>query len=104
MFTGGSAYWSHFMLQQGRWDAAAKVRTPDEFLFSVQGPQSLAILERATGAELKPLRFNHWRQFSISGVPLKILRTGITGALGYELHGPSEHGNTVWAKVVAAGQ
>lgn len=104
MYTGGSAYWTQYMLQQGKWDAEGRVETPDHFLFSVQGPSSGQIMEKATGAELSQLRFNQWGMFTISGVAVRILRTGITGELGYEIHGPSEYGNTVWAHVVEVGQ
>jgi glycine cleavage system aminomethyltransferase T len=104
IFTGGSAYWTHFMLQQGKWDAEAEVRSADEFLFSVQGPQSLGIIERATGSNLRALRFNDWQLFQIGDAAVKILRTGITGELGFELHGPAEEGNSVWAKVVEVGK
>jgi glycine cleavage system aminomethyltransferase T len=104
MYTGGSAFWSLYALQQGKWDAEGVVETPDHFLFSVQGPQSLKIMERVTGCDLSGLRFNHWGTFPIAGAPVNILRTGITGELGYELHGPSEYGNAVWESVATLGK
>jgi vanillate/3-O-methylgallate O-demethylase len=104
MYTGGSTYWTQFMLGQGKWDAEGRVETPDYFLFSVQGPNSLNIMERATESKLAGLHFNQWGTFPIGGAPVKVLRTGITGELGYELHGPSEYGNSVWSRVVEVGQ
>ena len=104
MFTGGSAYWSQFMLKQGKWDAEGRVETPDHFLFSVQGPNALKIMEHATSDPLSELKFNQWKTVTIAGSPVNVLRTGITGELGYELHGPSERGNDVWSKVVEVGQ
>lgn len=103
-YTGGSAYWTYYMLQQGGWDAEAHVDSADHFLFSVQGPQSLSIMETVTGANLGRLRFNQWDSFEIAGVKVLILRTGITGEIGYELHGPSEYGNAVWSAVVEVGE
>lgn len=103
LFTGGSAYWTYYMLQQGNWDAEASVESADHFLFSVQGPQSLPIMEKVIGAPLGHLKFNQWEAFDIAGASVRILRTGVSGEIGYELHGPSEHGNSVWSTVVEVG-
>ena len=103
-FTGGSAYWAYYMLKQGRWDAEALVDSADHFLFSVQGPQSLSIMEAATGADLGNLRFNQWDAFELAGATVRVLRTGITGEIGYELHGAAEYGNAVWSRVVDVGE
>jgi vanillate/3-O-methylgallate O-demethylase len=102
-YTGGSAYWASYMLKQGAWDAVAHVDTPEHFLFSVQGPQSRTVMERVTGEVLGHLRFNHFATFRIRGAGVRVLRTGVSGELGYELHGPSERGNDVWSAVVEAG-
>jgi vanillate/3-O-methylgallate O-demethylase len=103
-FTGGSAYWTYHTLQQGDWDVEARIASADQFLFSVQGPQALPIMEAVTGASLTHLRFNDWESFRIAGSGVMVLRTGITGEVGYELHGPSEYGNEVWSTVVDVGQ
>jgi vanillate/3-O-methylgallate O-demethylase len=86
MYTGSSTYWSQHMLARGNWNAESTVETADHYLFSVQGPNSARIMERATRADLTGLKFNQWSNFSIDGTPVRILRTGITGELGYELH------------------
>ncbi|MDF2050482.1 glycine cleavage T C-terminal barrel domain-containing protein [Arthrobacter sp. Cr_A7] len=102
-FTGGSAYWTYYMLEEGGWDAKAEVDSADYFLFSVQGPQSLAIMEAVTGSKLGHLRFNQWETFQIAGADVMVLRTGVSGEIGYELHGPSAAGNSVWSTVVEVG-
>jgi glycine cleavage system aminomethyltransferase T len=92
------------MLQRGGWDVEPTIETPDFFLFAIQGPRALEITEEVIGADLKHLRFSQFQEFSVDDIPLRVLRTGVTGELGYELHGPSSHGDTIWAKVVEAGQ
>lgn len=104
MMTGGTSARAYYMLHRGNWNAEATVETPDHFLFAIQGPRSLEITERTVGADLKHLRFSQFGIFSVDGVPVRVLRTGVTGELGYELHGPSEYGNIVWTKAVQVGQ
>ncbi len=104
MYTGGTSSRLYYILQRGGWKAEATIETPDFFLFAIQGPRSLDIMERTLGADFKHLSFNHFANFSLDGIPLRVLRTGVTGELGFELHGPSDHGNTIWAKVVESGQ
>jgi vanillate/3-O-methylgallate O-demethylase len=103
-YNGGAAYWLQHWLRQGNWSAQGEMYTPDEFVFVIQGPKSLAILEKATGESLRDLRFSYTRMTRIGTQPVRILRTGITGELGYEIHGPAEVGNAIWLAIHAAGQ
>ena len=43
------------------------------------------------------------KQGSVAGVPTLLLRIGFVGELGYELHFPSPHGETVWDALAATG-
>jgi vanillate/3-O-methylgallate O-demethylase len=52
---------------------------------------------------LRDIGFNRGRTASLAGVPLRVLRTGISGELGYELHGPADAADRVWRAVAAAG-
>jgi glycine cleavage system aminomethyltransferase T len=104
MMTGGTSARAYYMLERGTWKADAAVETPDHFLFAIQGPRSLEITERVVDASLTHLQFNQFGEFSVDGTPVRVLRTGVTGELGYELHGPAEYGNTVWLRAVEAGR
>ncbi|WP_406462878.1 aminomethyl transferase family protein [Streptomyces sp. NBC_01622] len=104
VYTAGSCDWLLWQLGQGGWDAAATDISPDVFIFGVQGPASLAALEKLTGDDLRDIGFSRSRMSRVGGVPVRVLRTGISGELGYELHGPTEHANEIWAAVVASGQ
>jgi glycine cleavage system aminomethyltransferase T len=103
-YMGGNGAWMDYSCREGEWDAQTVVESPDLFIFEVQGPQSLPILEAATGESLRDIAFNRCRPTTVAGVDLLVLRTGISGELGYELHGPSEHAALVWQTVVEAGQ
>ena len=40
--------------------------------------------------------YMHNRQATLEGVPLNLFRIGFTGELGYEIHFPSEFGESLW--------
>jgi vanillate/3-O-methylgallate O-demethylase len=104
MFTAGSGDWLIYQFSQGTWDAGVVEVTPDRYIFGVQGPKSLEILERLSEGGLRDIAFNRSRPVRLAGVDVRILRTGISGQLGYELHGDANDGNAVWAAVVEAGK
>src|SRR5262245_42487016 len=52
-YTGGAAYWLNHWFQEGQWNADGRIYTPEEFVFVIQGPKSLAILEKVTSESLR---------------------------------------------------
>jgi glycine cleavage system aminomethyltransferase T len=104
IYTAGSTDWLAWQFSQGGWDAELTDISPETFIFGVQGPQSLFILEKATGESLRDIGFNRSRAASVRGVPVRVLRTGISGELGYELHGPADDADQTWRAVTAAGE
>ena len=103
LYTAGSGDWLRWRLTQGGWDAAAEDVSPDLFIFGVQGPGSLTVLAKATGDSLRDLGFNRSRASRVGEVEVRVLRTGISGELGYEVHGPSAYANEVWNALAAEG-
>lgn len=102
-YSGGGADWTIWQLSLGDWNAQIEDVSARRFIFEVQGPTSLKALEAATGTSLRDIGFNRGRRTSIDGIPVEILRTGISGELGYELHGSADHAAMVWSAVVKAG-
>lgn len=103
-YSGGGAFWLNHWFQQGRWKAEARIDSADEFVFVVQGPKSLHVMEKVTGERFRDLKFSNTRMTRIGTHPVRILRTGVTGELGYEIHGPSEIGNEIWTAIHGAGE
>jgi vanillate/3-O-methylgallate O-demethylase len=104
VFTGGNGDWMLYQFGQRRWDACIEDASPDLFIFEVQGPTSFHVMQKVTGEALGDLGFNRTRTSSIGGTEVRILRTGITGELGYEIHGPAEHASDIWSAVVECGK
>ncbi|MBR7826971.1 hypothetical protein KDK95_11705 [Actinospica sp. MGRD01-02] len=103
LYTAGSGDWLVWQFSQDRWDAEVEDVSPDRFIFGVQGPASLFALEKAVGAGLRDIAFNRSREAEIEGMPVRVLRTGISGELGYEVHGRSADANEVWSAIADAG-
>ncbi|HEX3616422.1 MAG TPA: hypothetical protein VHU61_07790 [Solirubrobacteraceae bacterium] len=104
LYTAGSGDWLLWQFSQGSWDAEAVEVSPEGFIFGVQGPSSLAIVEAAAGESVRDIDFNRSRAATIAGADVRLLRTGISGELGYEIHGHADDAPRVWAAVEAAGE
>ena len=76
----------------------------DYYLFQIAGPTSLQVLEKATGENLRDIRFLRFRESRINGIRTEVARIGMTGNLAYELHGPMEEGPAVYEAVLQAGR
>jgi vanillate/3-O-methylgallate O-demethylase len=103
LYTSGYSEWTTWQFSLAEWDAEIEDITPELFIYGIQGPNSLRTVEAATGQSLRDIDFNHSRPAAINGIPVRILRTGISGELGYEVHGATEHGNAVWHAITEAG-
>src|SRR5689334_4366088 len=75
---------------------------------ALQGPQSRAVLEAATGESFADLRYFRRRASAIKvgrrKVAVDVSRTGYTGDLGYELWVAADHAVDLWNALWAAGQ
>jgi aminomethyltransferase len=87
-------------------DVRLKNRTDDISLLAVQGPKSLATLQKLTQANLSSLEYYHFLRHKLAGVDMIISRTGYTGELGFELYFPSDvkTGEMVWNAIMEAGK
>lgn len=86
-FTGGPIYWAEYQFEKGDYNATLTQRGTKDFIIQVQGPKSLAILEGASGESHRDYGFMNVRQTTIAGHSVWSLRQGMSGELGFELHG-----------------
>jgi glycine cleavage system aminomethyltransferase T len=103
LYTAGSCDWLQWQFSRGSWDAETSDVSPDQFIFGVQGPTSLFALEKVTGDSLRDIGFNRSRASRVGAIPVRVLRTGISGEIGYEVHGSANDANEIWSAVVAGG-
>ncbi|OFV69220.1 aminomethyltransferase family protein [Acetobacterium wieringae] len=87
-----------------QYDFTSEDVSSQNFFFQLCGPRSLEIVEMATKEDLHDIKFMFSRDSSIAGKPVFILRTGMAGTLGYEVHGNAEDAVAVYTAIMEAGQ
>jgi glycine cleavage system aminomethyltransferase T len=93
-----------FCFAKQKYNAIIEDLSGKRFLFQLGGPRSLEIIEDATGDDLHDLKFVHFRDSSINGKIVRILRFGMSGGLGYEVHGNMEDSRDIFMKIIEAGK
>lgn len=104
LFICGRIDWALYQFQRGNYDAEAIDVTESRFTFQVQGPHALYLLEKLTGDDLRDIGFMRFRKSSIDGMEFDVLRMGMAGEVGYELHGSRSIGTSVYNAILEAGQ
>ncbi len=91
-----------FLLQKfnNEYNIEGKDLSGTEYFFQIAGKRSLEIMEKASGLDLKDLKFAHHEVIKINGKNVRILRLGMTGNIAYEVHGDMAEAveiyNTIW--------
>ncbi|OLD23864.1 MAG: glycine cleavage system protein T [Acidobacteria bacterium 13_1_40CM_3_55_6] len=68
-----------------------------------QGPDALGILQKLTRLPLSEIKYYHFREGEVDGVPAIVSRTGYTGEDGFEVYASSDKAEQLWNKILDAG-
>ena len=101
--SGFAVPWAQYLLDRGDYDVRAEDITTQMTLQQIQGPASLDLLEELTGESLRDLRFMRVQRAYIDGMPVDILRQGMSGEIGFELHGRWDEGEAVYRRALEVG-
>jgi aminomethyltransferase len=71
---------------------------------AIQGPKALATVQKLTRTDLAPVRYYHFIDGEVCGIPARIARTGYTGEDGFELYVAPEQAERLWNEVMQAGK
>lgn len=74
---------------------------------NVAGPLARKVLEKVcTDVDFSNEAFPYlgYREGMLKGIPVRLLRVGFVGELGYEIHMPSLFGETIWDLLMEAGK
>ncbi len=71
----------------------------DEFLYQLDGPKSLEILEEVMQADIHDLKFGKNQKMVIAGRNVLVHRLGMSGALAYEIHGQAADADAVYESI-----
>lgn len=105
LFTSGPGVpWLVYRHEAGGYRAHAELAGVERFIFQVQGPASLYLLEQVCGESLRDIGFMRFRRVRIGDMAFDLLRQGMAGELGYELHGRGEDAQAVYQAIVDAGR
>ncbi|MBQ3300582.1 MAG: aminomethyltransferase family protein [Eggerthellaceae bacterium] len=85
-------------------DLDVTVEVKEEFMYQIDGPRSLEIMEEAAQCDLHDMKFGANRYIEIAGKNVFIYRLGMSGALGYEMHGAPEDADVVYRAIMEAGK
>jgi aminomethyltransferase len=88
-----------------RRNEAAELRnvSSDYCQLALQGPDALVILGRLTDLPLSAIRYYHFTQGEVAGVPAIVSRTGYTGEDGFEVYADASQAEHIWNKLLDAG-
>ena len=74
---------------------------------NIAGPDARAVLQMLSpGLDLSAAAFPYLaaREARVAGVPVRMLRVGFVGELGYELHAPAGESEALWDALIEAGR
>ena len=70
---------------------------------ALQGPAALDILQQLTETPLDEIKYYHFREGAVDGVPAIISRTGYTGEDGFEVYAAAAEAERLWDRMLDAG-
>lgn len=87
-----------------KYDMTFTDRTGEIALYQLCGPRSLEIVEAALKQDMHQLKFMRYIETEMDGIPVGILRAGMAGKLGYEIHFHAKDADAIYQKVMNAGK
>ncbi len=70
---------------------------------ALQGPDAISILRKLTDLTLAEIKYYHFRDAPVDGVPAIVSRTGYTGEDGFEVYAAADKAEQLWNKMLDAG-
>ncbi len=79
-------------------------RSDEIALMALQGPLAQEILADLTPIDLAGIKYYHFAQGDVVGVPATVSRTGYTGEDGFEIGVPADKAEIVWRRLLDQGK
>ena len=71
---------------------------------ALQGPDAIGILQGLTDVPLADIKYYHFTEGDVDGVPSIISRTGYTGEDGFEVYAAAAKAEQLWNRMLEAGR
>jgi len=95
--------WAWIESHRGDEEVRLTNRSSDFCQLALQGPDAARILQALTETPLEEIKYYHFREGGVAGVPSIISRTGYTGEDGFEVYAASEEAERLWDRLLDAG-
>jgi aminomethyltransferase len=96
--------WDWITSHQGGEAVEMRNVSADYCQIALQGPQALHILQPLTETALDEIKYYHFREGTVDGVPAIISRTGYTGEDGFEVYAAANRAEQLWDRMLDAGK
>jgi aminomethyltransferase len=70
---------------------------------ALQGPEALPILQKLTDVSLPEIKYYHFVEGKVDGIPSIVSRTGYTGEDGFEVYAAADKAEQLWKSMLEAG-
>lgn len=84
-------------------NAELKNVSSDYCQLALQGPDAIGILQKLTAVPLADIKYYHFTEGEVDGVPSIVSRTGYTGEDGFEVYAAADKAEQIWNKLLDAG-
>lgn len=84
-------------------DVSISDETDKWAVLAVQGPEALRILSELSGSDLAAVRKNASTTVELSGIPVRLTRSGYTGEDGFELYTEAVNAERIWQLITLQG-
>lgn len=95
--------WEWIRSHKGDFDVDLAKASDDYCQIAIQGPEALSILQKLTDTDLASIKYYHFAEGEVDGVPSIISRTGYTGEDGFEVYASPEKARQLWDTMLVAG-
>jgi aminomethyltransferase len=96
--------WAHVNRYAGKFKVKLANRSDEIALLALQGPRAQAALQPlAPGVDLDAVKYYHFTEGTVAGVPCVISRTGYTGEDGFELYHANADAVGLWKAILKPG-
>lgn len=85
-------------------DCKVSDATFDRFMLALQGPKAIEILDPLATGDVAGMKYYHGAEMTVGYLSAIVSRTGYTGEDGIEVIVPSEQAETIWQKLMEAGE
>src|SRR5262245_38297974 len=95
--------YAHIARHAGKFGVTIEDISDDMGLLALQGPQAAKILQPLTKTDLSAIKYYHFAEGEVAGMPMIISRTGYTGEDGFELYHDVQYSDKLWDTLVGSG-